>query len=71
MSYYSPPASPISGFFPTGPSSPHAFSSFGNSPRDTHDMYAALGSSRSSSSSNTQVKRQSSSNPFKKLVSRK
>lgn len=44
-SYYSsPPSSPMSGFFPTGPSSPHAFSSFHQSPRDTHAMYAAFGS---------------------------
>ncbi|KAH9897737.1 hypothetical protein C8Q73DRAFT_787977 [Cubamyces lactineus] len=42
-SYYSsPPSSPIASFFPTGPASPHAFSSFQQDPRDTHAMYAAL-----------------------------
>ncbi|KAI0368869.1 hypothetical protein BV20DRAFT_1036799 [Pilatotrama ljubarskyi] len=45
-SYYSsPPSSPMSSFFPTGPASPHAFSSFQQSPRDSQAMYAALTSS--------------------------
>ncbi|KAI0673795.1 hypothetical protein C8Q78DRAFT_1076766 [Trametes maxima] len=45
-SYYSsPPSSPLSGFFPTGPASPHAFASFQQSPRDSQSMYAALTSS--------------------------
>ncbi|GJE89492.1 hypothetical protein PsYK624_055930 [Phanerochaete sordida] len=43
-SYYSaPPSSPMAGFFPTAPSSPHAFASFHQSPRDGHAMYAAFG----------------------------
>lgn len=45
-SYYSSsPASPVGGFFPTGPASPHAFAGFHQSPRDGHAMYAALGAS--------------------------
>ncbi|KAL7285072.1 hypothetical protein ACG7TL_000163 [Trametes sanguinea] len=45
-SYYSsPPSSPMGSFFPTGPASPHAFSSFQQSPRDAQAMYAALTSS--------------------------
>ncbi|TFK82636.1 hypothetical protein K466DRAFT_294874 [Polyporus arcularius HHB13444] len=43
--YTSPPSSPIGSFFPTGPASPHAFSSFQQDPRSTHTMYSALGSS--------------------------
>ncbi|CDO73440.1 hypothetical protein BN946_scf185013.g75 [Trametes cinnabarina] len=44
-SYYSsPPSSPMSSFFPTGPASPHAFSAFQQSPRDSQEMYAALAS---------------------------
>ncbi|KAI0094408.1 hypothetical protein BDY19DRAFT_988256 [Irpex rosettiformis] len=38
-SYYtSQPSSPVTGFFPNGPASPHAFSTFGQSPRDSHNM---------------------------------
>ncbi|EJF67281.1 hypothetical protein BD309DRAFT_871149 [Dichomitus squalens] len=42
--YTSPPSSPIASFFPTGPSSPHAFASFQQDPRNTHTMFAALAS---------------------------
>ncbi|KIK78315.1 hypothetical protein PAXRUDRAFT_834609 [Paxillus rubicundulus Ve08.2h10] len=42
--YSVPPRSPTFGFFPTAPSAPHAFSSLHGDPRDTHTMYAALGS---------------------------
>lgn len=41
-SYSSPPSSPLSGFFPTGPASPHAFATFQQDPRGAHSMYAAL-----------------------------
>ncbi|PCH34251.1 hypothetical protein WOLCODRAFT_148314 [Wolfiporia cocos MD-104 SS10] len=43
--YASTSSSPVSSFFPTGPASPHAFSSFHQSPRDTHAMFAAFSSS--------------------------
>ena len=43
--YQSPPSSPSYGFFPAATASPHAFASFGQSPRDQHNMYASLGSS--------------------------
>ncbi|KAL6303996.1 hypothetical protein BKA93DRAFT_718686, partial [Sparassis latifolia] len=35
------PSSPITGFFPVGPAAPNAFTSFHQSPRDTHAMYEA------------------------------
>ncbi|KAA1471423.1 hypothetical protein DENSPDRAFT_761244, partial [Dentipellis sp. KUC8613] len=37
------PTSPVQSFFPTGPSAPHAFSSFQQSPRDQHQMYSSFG----------------------------
>ncbi|KZT27669.1 hypothetical protein NEOLEDRAFT_1060229 [Neolentinus lepideus HHB14362 ss-1] len=46
MSSYSssyPPSTPTFGIFPTSPSGPHAFASMQQSPRDSHSMYAALG----------------------------
>ena len=39
---YPAPSSPTFGFFPTGTTSPHAFAQFGQSPRDSHSMYAAF-----------------------------
>lgn len=39
------PSSPTYGFFPSGATSPGAFNSFHQSPRDTHNMYAAFSSS--------------------------
>ncbi|KAK1234760.1 hypothetical protein PQX77_002033 [Marasmius sp. AFHP31] len=38
---FNPPSTPTYGFFPTGITSPNAFSGFHQSPRDTHAMYAA------------------------------
>ncbi|PSS36811.1 hypothetical protein PHLCEN_2v1355 [Hermanssonia centrifuga] len=70
--YYSPPSSPVSSFFPNGPASPHAFSSFHHSPRDDHALYAALRSPQSSQHSG-QVPRQvsrGSGNTLKRLVGR-
>ncbi|EGO31152.1 hypothetical protein SERLADRAFT_376867 [Serpula lacrymans var. lacrymans S7.9] len=83
--YTSPPTSPTYGFFPSGPASPHAFSSFHQDPRQTHNMYASLGSamgyqssghsSQSSHShshhhSHQRSSSSSSSNPLKKLYRR-
>ncbi|OCH93007.1 hypothetical protein OBBRIDRAFT_700715, partial [Obba rivulosa] len=48
--YVSPSSSPVASFFPTGPASPHAFSSFQQSPRDSHAMWAAMGSGTTHSS---------------------
>ncbi|KAF5312187.1 hypothetical protein D9619_002744 [Psilocybe cf. subviscida] len=50
-SYSSPPPSPMSGFFPTGTTSPNAFSGFHQNPRDSHNVYSAFIGTRSSSSS--------------------
>ncbi|KAG6851398.1 hypothetical protein H0H93_005796 [Arthromyces matolae] len=46
---YTVPSSPTYGFFPSGTTSPHAFASFHQSPRDTHNMYAAAFASSASS----------------------
>ncbi|TDL20884.1 hypothetical protein BD410DRAFT_790223 [Rickenella mellea] len=40
---YNAPASPMSSFFPTTPTAPHAFSAMQQSPRDTYSMYAEFG----------------------------
>ncbi|KAI0785399.1 hypothetical protein BC629DRAFT_1678079 [Irpex lacteus] len=72
-SYYtSQPSSPVTSFFPNAPASPHAFSSFGQSPRDSHNMYASLGSLSSSSKTHSQSGKGSSSGlgSLKKLVGR-
>ncbi|KAL1726689.1 hypothetical protein EV714DRAFT_218830, partial [Schizophyllum commune] len=61
------PNLPSSGLFPSGPTSPNAFTFFHQSPRETHEMYAALsspmvpsttpdGRARSSRSSSTLAK---------------
>ncbi|KAJ3869246.1 MAG: hypothetical protein NXY57DRAFT_963362 [Lentinula lateritia] len=58
--YTAPPTSPTYGFFPSGVTSPNAFPTFHQSPRDSHAM------------ANGQTQRtQGSQNPLKKLVSRK
>ncbi|KAL1669507.1 hypothetical protein GGF50DRAFT_110216 [Schizophyllum commune] len=36
---------PSSGLFPSGPTSPNAFTLFHQSPRETHEIYAALSAS--------------------------
>ncbi|KIM47702.1 hypothetical protein M413DRAFT_439372 [Hebeloma cylindrosporum] len=41
-SYFSPPSSPTFGFFPTGATSPNAFSGFHQNPRETYTMYSAF-----------------------------
>lgn len=46
-SYFATPSSPTFGFFPTGNTSPNAFSGFHQNPRETHNMYAAFSSSGS------------------------
>ncbi|KAK7464489.1 hypothetical protein VKT23_006659 [Stygiomarasmius scandens] len=71
---YQPPSSPTYGFFPTGVTSPNAFASFHQCPRDTHAMYAAAFPSSSSSypnSTNNGQQTHGIQNPLKKLVSRK
>ncbi|KAI9512610.1 hypothetical protein F5148DRAFT_973186 [Russula earlei] len=40
-----PSGAPSIGFFPNGPSAPHAFATMHSSPRDQHSMYASLGTS--------------------------
>lgn len=76
MSSYNYPAvppSPTYGFFPTGATSPNAFASFHQSPRDQHAMYASFSSSASSlqNQRSAQQSSQGSQSGFKKLVSRK
>ncbi|KIK70444.1 hypothetical protein GYMLUDRAFT_32460 [Collybiopsis luxurians FD-317 M1] len=73
--YTAPPTSPTYGFFPSGVTSPNAFPTFHQSPRDSHAMYAAAFSPSSSlypNQTNGQAgQSQGSQNPLKKLVSRK
>ncbi|KAH9056974.1 hypothetical protein EDB87DRAFT_1633548 [Lactarius vividus] len=45
QTYTTPSGSNSAGFFPSGPSAPHAFSTMHTSPRDQHSMYASLGTS--------------------------
>ncbi|EIW87154.1 hypothetical protein CONPUDRAFT_79312 [Coniophora puteana RWD-64-598 SS2] len=72
-SYCNVPMSPSTGFFPSAPGAPHAFSGMhGGDPREAHDMYAALGSSfgfRSDSQGSPNQNRNSMSS-LKKLVRR-
>ncbi|THV06490.1 hypothetical protein K435DRAFT_848972 [Dendrothele bispora CBS 962.96] len=69
---YQPPSSPTYGFFPTGVTSPNAFASFHQCPRDTHAMYAAAFPSSSSYSPSTNGGQQPThgiQNPLKKCRS--
>ncbi|KAJ3717296.1 hypothetical protein DFJ43DRAFT_1159828 [Lentinula guzmanii] len=70
--YTAPPTSPTYGFFPSGVTSPNAFPTFHQSPRDSHAMYAsAFSSSPYPNQANGQSQRtQGNQNPLKKLVSR-
>ncbi|KAF9270850.1 hypothetical protein L218DRAFT_821662, partial [Marasmius fiardii PR-910] len=47
---FNSPSTPTYGFFPAGITSPNAFTSFHQSPRDTHTMYAAAFNTSSSQS---------------------
>ncbi|KAF9072782.1 hypothetical protein BDP27DRAFT_1217014 [Rhodocollybia butyracea] len=71
--YTTPPTA--HGFFPSGVTSPNAFPTFHQSPRDSHAMYAAVFSSPSSTYPNRtngqSQQTQGSQNPLKKFVSRK
>ncbi|KAF9245674.1 hypothetical protein BU15DRAFT_40808 [Melanogaster broomeanus] len=62
-SYAAPPQSPTFGFFPNAPLAPHAFSgsALHGDPRDTHAMYAALGSSMGFQPSSSQSRSSSGS----------
>ncbi|KAG2149469.1 hypothetical protein BD769DRAFT_1406332 [Suillus cothurnatus] len=66
--YAASPRSPTYGFFPTAPSSPHAFSTMQGNPRDKHSMYSALGSAMGfQSSSSRSQSNGGSSNPLMKF----
>lgn len=65
--YAAPPQSPTFGFFPTAPSAPHAFSSFHADPRDTHAMYASLGSPTSNQSRSQSPPTGGSQNPLRRF----
>ncbi|KAF8433510.1 hypothetical protein L210DRAFT_3411780 [Boletus edulis BED1] len=68
FNYAAAPQSPTFGFFPTAPSAPHAFSALHGDPRDSHAMYAALGSAMRMQSSSSQSHNGGGSfNPLKKL----
>ena len=54
-SYFTVPSSPTFAFFPTGTTSPNAFGSFHQNPRDTHAMYAAFTSSVTSQNRSNQL----------------
>ncbi|TFK42040.1 hypothetical protein BDQ12DRAFT_576623, partial [Crucibulum laeve] len=58
---YNAPASPTFGFFPTGATSPNAFASFHQSPRDTHNMYSSFSSHSNSQQRNGSQPSQSKS----------
>ncbi|KAH9969167.1 hypothetical protein BC827DRAFT_1351954 [Russula dissimulans] len=45
QTFATPSGSPMAGFFPSGPSAPHAFAMMHSSPRDQHLMYASFGTS--------------------------
>ncbi|KAG1797603.1 uncharacterized protein BJ212DRAFT_1289585, partial [Suillus subaureus] len=60
--------SPTFGFFPTAPSSPHAFSAMQGNPRDSHAMYSALGSAMGFQSNSPRSQSNGgSSNPLMKF----
>lgn len=73
MSYAPPTSSSSRGFLPAGATSPNAFSSFYQSPRDAHAMYASLSNkaSKKQSSGTPSGQSQGSSKGLKKLVSNK
>ncbi|KAE9409291.1 hypothetical protein BT96DRAFT_985009 [Gymnopus androsaceus JB14] len=73
MSSYTYTAPPTSrGFFPSGVTSPNAFPTFHQSPRDSHAMYASAFSPSSSypNQTNGQPRQQSqgTQNPLKKFM---
>ncbi|KAF8079111.1 hypothetical protein FPV67DRAFT_1663764 [Lyophyllum atratum] len=68
---YTVPASPTYGFFPTGTTSPNAFASLHQSPRDSHAMYAAFGASSSNSQQQRGNSQSQSSSGLKKFMTRK
>ncbi|KAF9566945.1 hypothetical protein CPC08DRAFT_703542 [Agrocybe pediades] len=45
-SYFSPPASPTAGFFPSGQSSPQSFNGYYQRPRDNYSAYSTYSSGR-------------------------
>ncbi|KAI6112447.1 hypothetical protein EDD16DRAFT_1865581 [Pisolithus croceorrhizus] len=65
--YPATPRSPTYGFFPTSPAAPHAFSTLHGDPRDTHAMYASLGSQMGFQPRTQPSNTGSSQNPLKKL----
>lgn len=56
QAYGIPSGSGAMGFFPTGPSAPHAFATMHTSPRDQHSMYASLGTPSFHVGKSSQVK---------------
>ncbi|KAI4526954.1 hypothetical protein K525DRAFT_187876 [Schizophyllum commune Loenen D] len=61
-------STPSSGLFPSGPTSPNAFTLFHQSPRETHEMYAALSSPTSAPNSpDGRARSSSSSSALSKL----
>ncbi|KIM70094.1 hypothetical protein SCLCIDRAFT_1207389 [Scleroderma citrinum Foug A] len=65
--YTAPPQSPTFGFFPNAPSAPHAFSAFHADPRDTHAMYASLGSHMGNQPGSQSSPTGGSQNPLRRL----
>ncbi|RDB28436.1 hypothetical protein Hypma_016043 [Hypsizygus marmoreus] len=68
---YQTPPSPTYGFFPTGTTSPNAFASFHQSPRDSHAMYAAFAATASSSQHQRAPQQPQSQSGLKKFMTRK
>jgi hypothetical protein len=61
QAYVFPTGSGATGFFPNGPTAPHAFASMHTSPRDQHLMYASLGTPSFQGGKSSQVSAKSAS----------
>lgn len=61
QAYAMPSGSNAVGFFPSGPSAPHAFATMHTSPRDQHSMYASFGTSSFQVGKSSQVKARNAS----------
>jgi hypothetical protein len=73
MSSYAANGNAMYGYMPATPTSPNAFMGFQQSPRDTHAMYASMGSAFASSGGGQSSRSKGSSNGsvLKKFASRK
>ncbi|KAF8915057.1 hypothetical protein CPB85DRAFT_1218288 [Mucidula mucida] len=70
MSFAQPSSSPSRGFMPNGATSPNAFGTFYQSPRDAHAMYASLSNktSKKQAGGASSAQSQGSQSSLKKLM---